>query len=78
MDEDIGSLKDQLAMIQNQLKANYKNFKGSTKSLFSKLTADLTQKCQEEELILLDQPPKSLLKDTRVEFTNRYASTEKI
>ena len=59
-------------MIQTQLKANYKNFKGSTKSLFGgKSTTDLNQTTPEQELVPLALPPKSILKDNRVEFADR-------
>ena len=67
-DQEIASLKGQLAAIQHQLKANYKNFKGSTKSLanyFSKSTTDLSSASYvpaEERVEMLPQPPPPIIK----------------
>ena len=66
-DHEIASLKGQLAQIQHQLKANYKNFKGSTKSLanyFSKSTTDLSPSyvAAAETVELLPQPPPPIIR----------------
>jgi len=67
-DHEIASLKGQLSAIQHQLKANYKNFKGSTKSLanyFSKSTTDLattSYAAAEEKVEMLPQPPPPIIK----------------
>ena len=67
-DREIASLKGQLSAIQHQLKANYKNFKGSTKSLanyFSKSTTNLSAAsyaAAEEKVEMLPQPPPPIIK----------------